>query len=188
MWLLWYLLQRDMCGVKRDPDLPPAETAAFSRRELIAMKQELQEDAKVSHSSHFMNNIATATTWKMLPGALGDSALCSSNMKALCLDFLWVSIDHVGHCMSLCVTCWLLVLMFGCVRWYSACYWPPALRARWSLQWLVVPFLYHSTVPCICCVHQQSTRAVPCSCSCWYWIEFAWFGFQSQRNNSLFRK
>jgi hypothetical protein len=51
-----------MCGVKRDPDLPPAETAAFSRRELIAVKRELQEDAKVSHSSYFMNNIATATT------------------------------------------------------------------------------------------------------------------------------
>jgi len=54
-----------MCGVKRDPDLPPAETAVFSSRELIAVKQELQElqeDAKVSHSSHFVNNIATATT------------------------------------------------------------------------------------------------------------------------------
>jgi hypothetical protein len=152
------------------------------------VKRELQEDAKVSHSSYFMNNIATATTWKLLSGALGDSALCSSNMKALCLSFLWVSIDHVGHCMSLCVTCWLLVLMFGCVRWYSACCWPPALRARWSLQWFVVPFLYHFTVHCICCVHQQSTRAVPCNCSCWYWIEFTWFCFQSQRNNSLFRK
>jgi hypothetical protein len=62
MWLLWYLLQQDTCGVKRDSDSPPAETAAFSTRELIAVKQELQEDAKVSHSSHFVNNIATETT------------------------------------------------------------------------------------------------------------------------------
>jgi len=66
MWVLWYLLQQDTCRVKRDPDSPPAETAAFSMRELIAVKQELQEDAKVSHSSHFMHNIATAATWKVL--------------------------------------------------------------------------------------------------------------------------
>jgi hypothetical protein len=62
MWLLWYLLQQDTCGVKRDPDPPPAETAAFSTRELIVVKQELQEDAKVSRNLHFMDNIATATT------------------------------------------------------------------------------------------------------------------------------
>jgi len=66
MWLLWYLLQQDTCGVKRDPDSLPAETAAFSMRELIAVKQELQEDAKVSHNSHFVNNIATVTTRKVL--------------------------------------------------------------------------------------------------------------------------
>ena len=171
MWLQWYLLQQDTCGVKHDPDSLPAETAAFSMRELIAVKRELQEDAKVSHSSHFMNNIATATTWKVLyTGALGDSALCGSNVKALCRSFLLVSTDRVGYCESLCVTCWLLVLPCGCVRRYSARYWPPALRVWWSLQWLVVQFLYHSTVPCVCCVHQQSTSAVPCTCSCSYWI------------------
>ena len=48
--------------MKRDPDSPLVETASFSMRELIAVKQELQEDAKVSHSSHFVNNIATLTT------------------------------------------------------------------------------------------------------------------------------
>ena len=99
-----------------------------------------------------------------------DSALCGSNMKALCLSFLRVSTNHAGYCASLCVTCWLLVLLFGCVRRCSACYWPPALRAWWSLQWLVVQFLYHSTVRCIFCAHQQSTSAVPCSCSCWYGV------------------
>jgi len=41
-------LKHDTYGVKRDPDSPPAETAAFSMRELIAVKQELQEDAKNS--------------------------------------------------------------------------------------------------------------------------------------------
>jgi len=41
-------LKQDTCGVKRDPDSLPAETAAFSMRELIAVKQELQEDAKNS--------------------------------------------------------------------------------------------------------------------------------------------
>jgi hypothetical protein len=40
-------LKQDTCGVKRDPDSLPAETAAFSMRELIAVKQELQEDAKL---------------------------------------------------------------------------------------------------------------------------------------------
>jgi hypothetical protein len=30
------------------------------------VKQELQEDAKVSRNLHFMDNIATATTWKVL--------------------------------------------------------------------------------------------------------------------------
>jgi hypothetical protein len=30
------------------------------------VKQELQEDAKVSHGSHFMYNFATAATWKVL--------------------------------------------------------------------------------------------------------------------------
>lgn len=108
-----------------------------------------------------------------MKGAAHVIAWCAGWQRTLPLKyegFLRVSTDHAGYCVSLCVTCWLLVLLFGCVRWYSACYWPPALRARWSLQWLLFQFLYQSTVPCICCVHQQSTSAVLCCCSCWYWI------------------
>jgi len=70
-------LKRDMCGVKRDPDLPPAETAAFSRRELIAVKQELQEDAKAVWDS------STIRQQQEDQVALQDHSICSDSAELI---------------------------------------------------------------------------------------------------------